>query len=158
MSDSLTATALTVDTKHGVNQPSFTLGAAQRTTGDSTEDAGDTAVGQDAGDTVVFSQQGRLMAARQAQTQESSEEDSDEEAHIRQLKERIAKLQEEIQQIQQDQTLDDDEKRQQLMAKQSELAEMQTQLNDAYEEQAKASSSAGQSANMTSLGSYGAKS
>jgi len=157
MSDSpAAATVVTIDAKHAVNQPSFTLGAALRTAPASGGESGEEAEGQDQGDTVIISEQGKALAARQAQ--ESSGDDTEEAAHIRQIKERIARLRQEIQEIQQDQTLDEDAKRQQLLTKESELAEMQTQLQEAYEEQAKAASASGKSANMTSLGSYGARS
>jgi len=156
VSDTLAAaSAYTVEIGKPVNQPAFTMAAALRTPGD----AGEEATGQNSGtgDTVIISEQGRNMAARQAQTQESSSDDSEEAAHIKQLKERIAKLKQEIEKLKQDQTLSEEEKRQQILSKEGELAELQTQLSKAYEEQAKAASSAGQSGGMTSLGSYGAR-
>ena len=162
MADALTA-AYTIDTKHTVNQPAFTLGAALRTSNKTGTETGTEAgkdAGQDTGDTVIISQQGKNMAARQAQTQEAGDdtEESKEQALIRSLKERIAKVQQEIKQPQADSTLSDEEKRQQLMLKQSDLVELQTQLAKAYKELAKVGASAGQSAGMTSLGSYGARS
>ncbi len=153
MSESVT-TAFTLDARKTASQPAFALGAALRAPGDSADSGG----GQDQGDTVVFSAQGRAMAARQAQAAEESSDDSGTAAHIKQLKQRIAKLKQEIEQLQQDATLTEDEKRQQVMAKQGELAELQTQLAEAYKEQTKSASSATASAKMTSLGSYGASS
>lgn len=153
MSDTLSASAYTIEIGKAVNQPAFATAAALRVPGQS----GEGAEGQDSGDTVVISELGRNMAARQAQTQESSSDDSEEAAHIKQLKERIQKLKQEIEKLKQDQTLNEEEKRQQLLTKESELAELQTQLAEAYEEQSSAAAGAGQSAGMTSLGSYGAK-
>lgn len=153
MSDTLSASAYTIEIGKAVNQPAFAAAAAMR----APERSGEEAAGQDSGDTVIISELGRNMAARQAQAQESSSDESQEETHIRQLKERIEKLKQEIEKLKQDQTLDEEAKRQQLLAKESELAELQTQLAEAYEEQAKAASASGQSSGMTSLGSYGAK-
>lgn len=154
MADTLAAaSAYTVEIGKAVNQPAFAVAAALRVPGQSGEETR----GQDAGDTVIISEQGRNMAAKQAQVQESSSGESDENILIRQLKERIAKLQQEIQEIQQDQALSEEERRQKVMLKQSELAQLQSQLAKAYEELAGAADAAGQSGGMTSLGSYGAK-
>lgn len=152
MSDALPAVpAYALETSRPVNQPAFAMAAALR----APDPAGEENAGQGRGDTVVISELGRNMAALQAQ--ESSSDESQEEAHIRQLKERIAKIKREIEKLQQDQNLSEEEKRQQLLAKQSELAELQTQLQEAYEAQAEAASAAGRSQGMTSLGSYGAR-
>jgi predicted RNase H-like nuclease (RuvC/YqgF family) len=155
MSDTIAAaSAYTVEIGKAVNQPAFAMAAAMRVPGQSGEEA----QGQDAGDTVIISEQGRTMAAKQAKAQESSSEESDEEILIRQLKERIAKLQQEIQEVQQDQALSEEEKRQKVMLKQSELVQLQSQLAKAYEELAGAAGAAGQSGGMTSQGSFGATS
>ncbi|MEW5772309.1 MAG: hypothetical protein AB1916_02180 [Thermodesulfobacteriota bacterium] len=147
------ASAYALDDSRAVNQPAFAMGAALR----APDGSGGEDVARGRGDTVVISELGRNMAARQAQAQESSPDESREEGHIRQIKERIARLKQEIEKLQQDQSLSEDEKRRQILAKQSELAELQTQLQEAYEAQAKAASAAGQSGGMTSLGSHGAR-
>lgn len=155
MSNAYTATAaFSHGTDKLASQPAFTLSKALR----APDEAADSGDGQDRGDTVIFSAQGRTMAARQAQVLDDTSDDSKTAAHIKQIKERITKLKQEIEEIQQDQTLSEEEKRQQLMAKQGELTELQSQLAEAYKEQAKTASSAKASANMTSLQSYGAKS
>lgn len=63
----------------------------------------------------------------------ANEEEEEDTSLVSQLKERIRKLQQEISEIQNDTELTDEERQQQLMLKQSELAELQTQLAEALE-------------------------
>jgi len=71
------------------------------------------------------------------------DEEEEDDSVVSKLKERIQKLNEEIREIQNDQELSDEEKQKQLALKQSELAELQFQLQEAMEAEAAGTSQVG---------------